>query len=201
MPDDRQVNRRNFFREGLRELLKPISSKIESAAEQLAQMDSFSSPAQPQPGKWLRPPGALPERQFLDRCSHCAACVRVCPAQAIKLDPNRQKGGGAPYIEPDAMACTVCTGLYCMPACPTDALRITPLNQIKMGTAIWNEESCLRSHGEDCQICVDHCPLGSFAIEVTEGKINVHEKGCIGCGVCQHDCPTLPKSIVVEPNR
>jgi NAD-dependent dihydropyrimidine dehydrogenase PreA subunit len=37
------------------------------------------------------------------------------------------------------------------------------------------------------------------ALELIEGKVTVHEDGCIGCGVCEHHCPTLPKSIVVIP--
>jgi NAD-dependent dihydropyrimidine dehydrogenase PreA subunit len=68
-----------------------------------------------------------------------------------------------------------------------------------MGTAAWNSESCLRTSGEDCSICVDHCPLGTYAIELINRDVVVHEKGCIGCGVCQHDCPTSPKSITVVP--
>jgi NAD-dependent dihydropyrimidine dehydrogenase PreA subunit len=31
------------------------------------------------------------------------------------------------------------------------------------------------------------------------GKVQVIESGCTGCGVCQHDCPTSPKSITITP--
>jgi NAD-dependent dihydropyrimidine dehydrogenase PreA subunit len=57
----------------------------------------------------------------------------------------------------------------------------------------------VRSKGEQCTICVDQCPLGATAIELREGKIDVHPLGCIGCGVCQYYCPTNPKSITVIP--
>src|SRR5262249_32665814 len=86
-----------------------------------------------------------------------------------------------------------------MHVCPTGALVPTPLADIDMGTAKWREITCVRSHGEDCTICVDRCPLGSAAIELLDGKIYVIEGGCIGCGVCEHACPTTPKSIVVIP--
>ena len=33
MPDERHVNRRRFFREGLRELLKPLSKAVEPIQE------------------------------------------------------------------------------------------------------------------------------------------------------------------------
>jgi len=68
-----------------------------------------------------------------------------------------------------------------------------------MGTAVWKESTCLRTRGEPCTICIDQCPVGSVAIELREGKVHVIEDGCIGCGVCEHYCPTTPKSIVVTP--
>jgi ferredoxin-type protein NapG len=201
MTDDGRINRRRFFRESIRELLKPLSSSLEAAARQLGPAESpnaqSSNRSVPLP-LYLRPPGALPEANFLETCSRCAACVRVCPVQCIKIDTSGIKGNGAPFIDADATACAVCDGLYCMPACPSRALQLTPRNQINMGTAVWHADSCLRSHGEDCTICIDHCPLGTFAIELIDGNVHVHEKGCIGCGVCQHDCPTSPKSITVK---
>jgi len=199
MPDDPRINRRRFFRESLRELLKPLSESLEKAA---AEFGAIESPKRTVPlAIWLRPPGALAETAFLETCSRCAACVRVCPVQCIKIDTTGEMGAGAPFIDPDTKACAACDGLYCMYACPTKALRITPLVQIDMGTAKWHEESCVRGHGENCTICVDHCPIGTFAIELREEKVVVHDNGCIGCGVCQQDCPTNPKSITVTPNR
>ena len=199
MPDDRQLNRRRFFIEGLRELLTPLSEKLEKAASDLGALDSLGT-SEPPP-KWLRPPGALPESAFLETCSRCAACVRVCPVQCIKIDSTAARGGGAPFIDADITACLVCDGLYCMHACPTNALQITPLARIDMVTAVWHPQSCVRGQGEDCTICIDHCPIGTHAIELKGTDVHVHPTGCIGCGVCQHDCPTHPKSIVVIPSR
>jgi Pyruvate/2-oxoacid:ferredoxin oxidoreductase delta subunit len=68
-----------------------------------------------------------------------------------------------------------------------------------MGTAEWHPESCTRIHGDNCTICIDHCPLGSEAIELRDNNVHVKEHGCVGCGVCQYYCPTYPKSIVVIP--
>ena len=43
-------------------------------------------------------------------------------------------------------------------------------------------------------------PVGESAIKINEmSQIEVIEEGCIGCGVCQQECPTSPKSIVVIP--
>jgi ferredoxin-type protein NapG len=45
------------------------------------------------------------------------------------------------------------------------------------------------------------CPIGSVAIELRANMIHVNEDGCTGCGVCQQQCPTSPKSIVVIPRQ
>jgi NAD-dependent dihydropyrimidine dehydrogenase PreA subunit len=42
-------------------------------------------------------------------------------------------------------------------------------------------------------------PVGSTALEILYGQVVVHEDGCVGCGVCQNNCPTEPKSITVTP--
>jgi MauM/NapG family ferredoxin protein len=212
MADERSFNRRRFFREGLRELMKPLGSAIEPLEEAVRQFERLSqtapTPAQPprttslpiRADGWLRPPGALPGQSFTDTCSRCGDCVRVCPAQCIVIDETGLRGNGAPFIDAGVMPCVVCDGLLCMHACPTGALTPIPLADIDMGTAMWREEHCLRTRAEDCTICVDQCPIGAVAIELTDtGRINVIEDGCIGCGVCEHYCPTTPKSIVVTP--
>ena len=98
-------------------------------------------------------------------------------------------------LDPNVMACVVCDGLKCMHVCPSGALVPIPLGEINMGTAVWNYETCVRSHGENCTICIDQCPIGTVAIELRANMVHVHESGCTGCGVCQQQCPTSPKSI------
>jgi ferredoxin-type protein NapG len=203
MSDDKPIDRRRFFREGLRHLLRPLADSIEPVEQvmkKIGEMDQSagrSARTVPLPQFWLRPPGALPELSFRQTCSRCGDCVSVCPAQCIHLDDTDGKGHGVPYIDADAMPCVVCEGLQCMQACPTGAIQQTALIDVKMGTAVWKEQTCLRSSGEDCRICVEHCPVGSFALDIQDGRVVVKPLGCIGCGVCQHDCPTSPKSIVV----
>lgn len=208
MPND-PIDRRRFFREGLREFLKPLAKAIDPVHEAVKQFEALSNEftpgSAPAPKKkvslelWLRPPGALREMDFRETCSRSGECVTVCPAQCIKIDSSGEKGNGAPYIDLDTMPCVVCDGLYCMHACPSGALQPTALSHIDMGTAVWKEELCVRSKGEQCTICVDQCPLGATAIELKDNKIEVHPLGCIGCGVCQYYCPTTPKSITVIP--
>lgn len=189
------MNRRSFFRDGLRELLKPV-------VESLDQKLSAVGKAMPKTVSLtlLRPPGAVEEADYLSTCTRCGMCVQVCPVGAIRVDPSRRIAGGAPYIDANLAACVVCTTLECMTVCPSGALAPTPIKYIDMGTARWNASSCLRTKGDGCRVCVDECPLGEVAIRISvDQQIEVVEDGCVGCGVCQNRCPTNPKSIVVEP--
>jgi MauM/NapG family ferredoxin protein len=219
MPDDRPLNRRKFFRQGLLELFKPLqnaAAPLHEVIKQLSAMDDEQTAvanhlakksASPKPaavskpitGIPIRPPGALPEQKFRETCSRCGDCVKVCPVQAIKIDPTGVNGAGAPYIDIDTAACVLCSGLLCMNKCPSGALVPTPLADIDMGTAIWLADTCLRSRGESCSICVDTCPVGEVAIKLDGNSITVLRDGCTGCGVCQNRCPTHPKSIVIKP--
>jgi ferredoxin-type protein NapG len=223
MPDDdRPFNRRNFFREGLKHLLRPIQNAagpLEEVIKQLSALDleagvaaehqkTKDNPAPASPpvpyslmvAVPIRPPGALPEQKFRETCSRCGECVKVCPVHAIKIDRTGLKGAGAPYIDIDSAACVLCDGLHCMNSCPSGALVPTPIGQIDMGTAVWHEQLCLRSAGEGCTVCIDVCPIGEVAIKLNDdGKINVIEAGCTGCGACQNRCPTGPKSITITP--
>ena len=193
--DQRPVNRRRFFREGLRELLRPLAQSIETLAEAANQFSELEKPA-PAP----RPPGALPEEQFKETCSRCGECQRVCPAQCIQIDESGYQGDGVPYIDVNYMPCVMCDGLHCMQNCPSGALVPTPREEIDMGTAVWHEDLCLRRQGQECTVCIDRCPMGAAAIRLNDiGQVEVIESGCTGCGVCQHDCPTYPKSITVTP--
>jgi MauM/NapG family ferredoxin protein len=206
--DSRRIHRRSFFRRGLAELVKPLAdaiAPIEKTLDEIGRLDAAEqspppAPAGPLDGLVLRPPGALVEEKLLSTCTRSGDCVRVCPAQAIKLDPTGADGGGAPYIVADHMPCIACSGLLCMAACPSGALVPTPLYDIDMGTAVWRDQTCVRTtDGTNCTICVDQCPLGQAAIKLEDDEIRVNPLGCIGCGMCEHYCPTTPRSITVIP--
>jgi L-aspartate semialdehyde sulfurtransferase ferredoxin len=51
-----------------------------------------------------------------ERCTHCGACVTVCPTGAFKLDPKTR------LILFDNQKCIAC-GL-CIPACPPRAMEV-----------------------------------------------------------------------------
>ena len=182
-------DRRQFFRSGLSRLLGP-------AADYLEQKLPLALPVV---GTYLRPPGAIPEEQFLDTCYRCGSCADHCPADAISLlQVDHEQLHGTPYIDPDQRACVICDDLSCMKVCPSGALRLVDRLAIRIGLAAVDYDTCVRSQGEDCTKCVDMCPLGGTAIEFdSDGRVRVVDprptgQGCTGCGVCQEQCPTRP---------
>lgn len=189
--DDRSHDRRAVFRLGLRRLMEPVVDYLQQRVE-------ISLPVV---REVLRPPGALPEKKFLDTCYRCGNCVDVCPARAIRpFSSDDINLTGTPWIDPDLAACVVCEELACMKACPSGALKRVEPTQIRMGLARVDMGLCVRSRGDSCQLCVEKCPVGSVALSVgAAGRIEVTAEGCVGCGSCQFYCPTLPKAIRVDP--
>lgn len=195
MPEESESqphHRRAMFLKGLRRLMDPVAEFIEQRIDVPLPVLRMV----------LRPPGALPEKQFLETCYRCGNCMDVCPARAIRpMSAGDVEQTGTPYIDPDLSACVVCDELACMKACPSGALRlVSDMFHIQMGVARLDPQVCVRSRGESCTLCIDKCPIGSSAIELGEtGEIVIKSPGCVGCGVCQFYCPTTPKAIRVEP--
>jgi len=150
----------------------------------------------------LRPPGATHEAMLLEVCFRCSACVEACPADAIYLlDRSHGAATGTPVVDPDRAPCVVCDGLHCANTCSSGALLpIANALQIRMGRAEVYESLCLRTQDQDCTLCVERCPIGETALRFNSAGAPEVLAECVGCGVCQHTCPTTPKAIVVKPH-
>ncbi len=101
----------------------------------------------------LRPPGALPEKDFLASCIKCGQCVQVCPVQAIKLaDLTDGLGLGTPYIDARNQACDFsCDAVQCVLACPTGSLshEINYPREVSIGLArLDRPDLCLARQGK-----------------------------------------------------
>jgi len=193
----RETGRRGFFKEALNQIMQPVAEFLDDRISEPVPAEAANS------GNLLRPPGALPEAEFLEKCHRCGNCVKNCPANAIfALEARAQSDlTHTPYIDPDEQPCVICDSLACMYVCPSGALQPVYAEDIKIGLAIFNAETCLRTKDVACTYCIDTCPIGADAIHLTtDGIVEVIEPGCTGCGVCQYACPTAPKSIVIEPN-
>ncbi len=71
------------------------------------------------PKKFLRPPGAAPELEFLSLCTRCGLCRDACP-NIITLVPLTESiiSAGTPRL---VLNCPHC--MRCNYSCPTGALR------------------------------------------------------------------------------
>jgi MauM/NapG family ferredoxin protein len=147
----------------------------------------------------LRPPGALPEADFVARCSRCGRCMKVCPQQC--LAPLPLTAGLAAFLTPGIAArrasCELC--MLCQEVCPTGAIGRVPVAKVKMGVAVLNEQRCfVWVKGEICLLCRERCPQHAILVD-SRGRPFVDEALCVGCGACENGCPLDEAAIVVRP--
>jgi ferredoxin len=159
----------------------------------------------------VRPPGSVPEQEFLQMCIRCGECFKACPNNVLQPEAFEQglEGLWTPQVKADWAGCeSSCNA--CGQVCPTGAIRALPLAEKKvarMGLAIVNEQTCLPMVGrEECDLCVQECnAAGYHAIEYMQVGTEVDEQGmpiegtgmlapvvlddrCVGCGLCQTRC-------------
>ncbi|MDG2223905.1 MAG: 4Fe-4S binding protein [Rubripirellula sp.] len=159
----------------------------------------------------VRPPGSVPEQQFLQMCIRCGECFKACPNNVLQPEAFEQgvEGLWTPMVQADWAGCeSSCNA--CGQVCPTGAIRALPLEEkrvARMGLAIINETTCLPFAGqEDCDLCVQECKAAGYrAIEYVQVGTQTDEFGapiagtgrlapaivdhlCVGCGLCQTRC-------------
>ncbi len=161
----------------------------------------------------VRPPGAAPEEEFLQRCVRCAECMKVCIGRA--LQPALLEAGPVGLWTPLVVSrigyceynCTLCGQV-----CPTGAiapLKLPEKQKYVIGLAVINKDRCLPfAKGVECLVCEEHCPTGQKAIVMEEKDLlidgemrrlkfpKVVDKLCIGCGICETRCPVEGASAV-----
>ncbi len=158
----------------------------------------------------IRPPGSLPEDEFIQRCIRCGNCMKVCPTNV--LQPSTAEAGlsalWTPRLEPARGYCEYECNL-CGRVCPTGAITEIEVEKKKttiIGTAVFDKKICLPwAKGEGCIVCEEHCPVSEKAIKlrVEKGKKGgmimlpyVDKKLCIGCMICENKCPVTPVRAV-----
>ena len=156
--------------------------------------------------RYLRPPGALPETDFVARCIHCGQCGEVCPNRCIRYFglENGAASLDTPYIIPRDQPCILC--MKCGDVCPTDA--ITPvaelmqpiLDKVHMGHAVVDHSLCLSWQGQSCGVCYRACPLADVAIRVGWMEQPEVLENCVGCGLCERACIQMPQAIRIIPD-
>lgn len=168
---------------------------------------------QRQPPTMIRPPGAL-SADFSALCIRCGACVRVCPTQG--LQPSLFEGGVqnlftprlAPRLGPCTFNCNACGQV-----CPTEAippLELEVKQAMVIGLASIDRDRCLPwAYNIPCIVCEEACPVADKAITLEEVEVvsgegetvllqrpSVIQELCIGCGICEYQCPMGGESAV-----
>ena len=172
----------------------------------------------------LRPPGALDEEHFLERCIRCGECMKVCPNNALHptLTEAGLEGLWTPVLVPRTGYCEA-SCVLCSQVCPTGAIwEITPREKgwtvelgadtkpVKLGIAFYDRGRCLPwAMSTECIVCEEWCPTSPKAIYLRQAEV-VDAKGkikqvkqpyldpslCVGCGACEYACPVQDRPAV-----
>jgi ferredoxin len=144
----------------------------------------------------LRPPFAADEKDFLNLCVRCQACVNVCPTNALQptLLQSGLYGLWSPRLLPAVGACkTNCN--RCSLVCPTGAIGHFDLRSkytLKIGTAHLMKHRCISwADNKPCGKCIPKCPTGAIRFVEIKGQqrpVAVDYLLCVGCGICENIC-------------
>ncbi len=207
-----------------RKALRDVATYATGAACAGALLSGFALQSKKLQAEMLRPPGALPEKEFLAACVRCGLCVRDCPefesytglGKTLKLaELGDGAAVGTPYFVARNVPCEMCEDIPCVKACPTGALLkdLVNIEDARMGFAvITSRETCLNLLGLRCDVCYRVCPLIDKAItlELSHNTRTqkhaifepmVHVDYCTGCGKCEKSCVLPEAAIKVLPHE
>ncbi len=155
-----------------------------------------SLPGEPERPSSLLPPGAGSAGEFARKCVGCGLCVTRCPSKVIRLSRSF-KTYGQPELYFSNGYCRLSCNYKCASACPTGALlpRTSDRTKLHFGAAHWNKELCVRTcKGDECKACERNCPVN--AVKIVNGAVVVDADACVGCGACEHVCPSRPEPAI-----
>jgi ferredoxin-type protein NapF len=139
----------------------------------------------------IRPPWALSESEFVDRCTRCNDCLKACP-QGI-LVPGE---GGYPTVDFSRGECTFCAD--CVAACQPRALLRSGEDTSPWPYKAQVSEACLPKKGVECRVCGDFCDVRAIRFTPRIGGNplpDIDTETCTGCGACVAPCPATAISI------
>ena len=144
----------------------------------------------------VRPPWAVPESKFVDLCSRCDECVKVCGEFVL-----RRGSGGYPEADFRSGACTFCG--ECARNCPGNVLRVD-----QPRASAWDQprvevsSTCLARQGTVCRACGDACEARALRFRLALGGRSEpipDPLRCTGCGACVYVCPV--EAVIVKSNQ
>ncbi len=172
----------------------------------------------------IRPPGSVAEMDFLAKCIKCDQCINVCPTNVLQPATFAQGGFEAlwtPVLNFNIAHCQLKCNL-CSEVCPTGAIRrisvveklgkgeFQKTGPVRLGTAFINTNRCLPWANQiPCVVCEEVCPVSPKAIQSSDEEVKdvygnmvllnkpfIVPDLCIGCGICQAECPVVDSPAV-----
>ncbi|WJW74801.1 hypothetical protein QVG61_09845 [Thiohalobacter sp. IOR34] len=183
------MDRRAFFQQALRKTGRQVVKQVDARVSQRA-------------SRWIRPPHALDELEFLLACTRCNACVEACPEQLIFPLPSRL---GAQVVATPALdllhkACALCEDWPCVAACEPGALRLPEVEEEaarplpRLARLEIDPASCLPYSGPECGACSGSCPVPG-ALGWMGPRPQIDAGRCIGCAQCRSACILDPPAM------
>jgi ferredoxin-type protein NapF len=139
----------------------------------------------------LRPPWAVDEQLFLQRCYQCGDCVAACPTHLI--EPG---DGDYPRVNFEHGECCFCGD--CAKACTRGALRYS--TQAPWSLTARVNDACLARHGVVCEVCGEQCAAHAITFSRSANAVPaplLNPAACNGCGACVAPCPV--QAIFMQP--
>ena len=143
----------------------------------------------------LRPPWALTETLFTERCTRCGDCLDACPTGIL------HKGrGGFPQVDFSRGECLFCND--CTDACTPAALHKSQDRAPWALKVSLDTETCIAFQGVECRACADPCESRAIRMRPHVGGVALPEidfSTCTGCGACYAPCPV--QALRIQPFR
>lgn len=201
------MDRREFFKSALRRGAKTAVDHAEERVNQEAK-------------RWIRPPFAINELDFLLSCSRCGDCIEACPHDVV-FGLSARLGAsvvGTPALDLLHKGCHLCEDWPCVQACDETALSLPESEdegtQLKSSAAATTEpdcralppklaqlaidtKTCLPYQGPECGACDNSCPVPG-ALSWDGPKPVITDALCVGCGLCREACIMEPGAITVR---
>ncbi|MBQ0720285.1 MAG: hypothetical protein KBT88_02075 [Gammaproteobacteria bacterium] len=183
---DRRDFFKSIFRNSTREVLKHADAKVNKAAQ-----------------RWIRPPYATDELDFLLACTRCGDCIAACPHQVIFPLSARVgvKAMGTPALDLLNKGCHLCSDWPCVQACNEEALNLTQLISSQQKTAK-EFKSAEDNTDKDCHNedeTAPSLPLPKLA------RASINKQTCLPysgpeCGACETSCP-VPGALIWDSQK
>ena len=194
-------SRRNFFRRAAGKAAKHVVEKADARIEARA-------------SRWIRPPWAKPELEFLLACTRCGDCIEACPHKVIF--PLQTSYGvdvaATPALDILSGGCHLCEDWPCVTICEPNALffpqeedeidsdeeqETQPRRFPKLAHAEINTIDCIPYRGPECGACDGSCPVPK-ALIWKDTRPHIDMAYCVGCGLCRTACIADPSAVLLS---